>query len=82
MIHGPMCPSVKSIEYHADGVTVKRVEFVHAGYGAISYGNVRLEPTTPPTIAELEAIFNSEDDRKVWITPDGSVAVNEPSTGR
>jgi hypothetical protein len=27
MIHGPMCPSVKSIEYHADGVTVKHVEF-------------------------------------------------------
>ena len=82
MIHGPMCPSVKAIEYHADGVTVKRVEFVHAGYGTINSGNVRLQPTTPPTIAELEAILNSEDDRKVWINTDGSVTVNEPSTAR
>ena len=27
MIHGPTCPTVKSIEYFADGITVKRVEF-------------------------------------------------------
>lgn len=27
MIHGTLCPMVKAIEYFADGVTVKRVEF-------------------------------------------------------
>lgn len=27
MMHGPMCNAVKAIEFHADGVTVKRVEF-------------------------------------------------------
>lgn len=26
--HGPRCPWVKAIEYHEDGVTVKRVEFL------------------------------------------------------
>jgi hypothetical protein len=30
MIHGPMCPIVKSIEYFEDGITVKRVEFTTA----------------------------------------------------
>jgi hypothetical protein len=27
MPHGPTCWMVKAIEYHADGITVKRVEF-------------------------------------------------------
>lgn len=26
-VHTTVCPMVKAIEYHADGVTVKRVEF-------------------------------------------------------
>lgn len=27
MFHSSMCPTVKAIEFHADGITVKRVEF-------------------------------------------------------
>lgn len=27
--HGPLCPSVKAIEYHPDG-TIKRIEYVTA----------------------------------------------------
>lgn len=27
MFHGPMCWALKAIEFHADGVTVRRVEF-------------------------------------------------------
>lgn len=27
LMHGPMCPAVKAIEFADDGVTVKRVEF-------------------------------------------------------
>lgn len=27
LIHGAVCARIKSIEYHEDGVTVKRVEF-------------------------------------------------------
>ncbi len=27
MFHGPVCWAVKAIEFHADGITVKRVEF-------------------------------------------------------
>ena len=27
-IHGDLCPSVKALEYHEDGTTVKRVEFL------------------------------------------------------
>jgi len=27
-IHGARCPIVKAIEFHADGVTIKRVEYV------------------------------------------------------
>lgn len=27
LIHGPRCSLVKAIEYHDDGVTVRRVEF-------------------------------------------------------
>lgn len=30
-IHGPACPSVKSLEFFADGVTVKRVEYRDPG---------------------------------------------------
>ena len=26
--HGPRCPEVRAIEYHEDGFTIKRVEFV------------------------------------------------------
>ena len=26
--HGPKCPLVKAIEFHEDGITVKRVEFL------------------------------------------------------
>lgn len=36
LIHGPRCPSVAAIEYHADGITVKRVEFVQPTYQPIS----------------------------------------------
>jgi hypothetical protein len=31
MYHGPLCPSVRAIEYHPDG-TVKRVELVASDY--------------------------------------------------
>lgn len=27
LVHGPMCPAVKALEYADDGVTVRRVEF-------------------------------------------------------
>lgn len=27
-VHGPLCPMLKAIEFHADGATVKRVEFL------------------------------------------------------
>lgn len=34
MVHGPLCPVVKAIEYQSDGITVKRVEFkTAADYG-------------------------------------------------
>ena len=35
LIHGPICPTVKAIEYYDDGVTVKRVEFKTAADYAI-----------------------------------------------
>ena len=28
MSHGSRCPSIKAIEYHEDGITVRRVEFM------------------------------------------------------
>ncbi len=31
MIHGPMCPAIKAIEYADDGITVRRIEFKCAG---------------------------------------------------
>lgn len=35
---------------------------------------------TRPTVEELEAILNSEDDRPVIIRPDGSIFVADPVT--
>jgi hypothetical protein len=44
MIHQTTCPRIKSIEYHENGVTVKRIEF-HAPEPVVAqpqYGNLRI----------------------------------------
>lgn len=48
MTHGPTCWMVKAIEYHQDGVTVKRVEFkTGADY--------------PQQITSVPSVFRSPD---------------------
>lgn len=43
-MHGPLCPSVKAIEFEADGVTVKRVEF----FCPNDYAPVGMQPMPMP----------------------------------
>jgi hypothetical protein len=43
LLHGPKCPSVKAIEFEADGITVKRVEF----FAPHDYGPI-LAPAVAP----------------------------------
>ena len=45
-LHGPTCPTVKSIEYFDDGVTVKKVEFKTAA----DYPMPVSWPTLPPAV--------------------------------
>lgn len=37
MLHGAGCPSVKAIEFYADGITIKRVEFKTANDYPVTY---------------------------------------------
>lgn len=44
LFHGHVCPYVKAIDFHADGVTVKRVEFHEPKPLVAATGPITYEP--------------------------------------
>lgn len=52
MFHEATCPRIKSIEYQADGVTVKRLEFHEPRPFTV------MAPTSPhPSVVDLQSIW-------------------------
>jgi hypothetical protein len=61
--HGPLCPFVKALDFHADGVTIRRVEFVMpADVGAPEKAAPAPEPEEPqPEYPRKKPVENRAD---------------------